>query len=241
MLYALRKKLLHLRHKRTRHYAVFRWRHLVLLLDTKDYISRKILIGGGFEPDLMTAIERRISLRQPSVFVDVGSNFGLYSCLAASAGVPEIHAFEPNPRLLAFQRTNFLLNDFRGITVHECGLSDVDADDQDFLISPRSNSGLSRIGVAADAPWQAGKIRLRRLDGLLTHSNRTAILKIDVEGAERSFLAGARTFLARNRCDLFIEINEGLDATRSLLSSLGYSERRAFADANFWFTNERTE
>jgi len=243
LLYSLRKKLLHLKYKRTNHYSVFRWRNLVLLLDTKDYITRKILIGGGFESDLVDAITSTISLRRPSVFVDVGSNFGLYSCIAAGSGIPEIHSFEPNPRLVAFQRTNFAMNDFRGIKVYELGLSDADADDQQFLISPRSNSGLSKFEkLATDEKWRPGTISVsvRRLDGLLVHSNQTVMVKIDVEGAEPFFLAGANTFLMNNSCDLFIEIKQDLRTTRLALAALGYSEKREFRDGNFWFTNYRS-
>jgi FkbM family methyltransferase len=210
------------------------------LLDTKDYISRKFLIGGGFESDLVDAIISAISLRKPSVFVDVGSNFGLYSCIAAVGGVPQIHSFEPNPRLVAFQRTNFAMNDFRGIKIHGFGLSDVDADDQQFLISLRSNSGLSRLEkLAADQNWQSGTISQRRLDGLLAPSNRTVIVKIDVEGAEQFFVRGAKTFLMSNSCDLFIEITQDFETTRSALAALGYAQLREFHDGNFWFTNYR--
>ena len=239
MFYSLRKKLLHLKHKRTNHYSVFRWRDLVLLLDTKDYISRKILIGGGFEPDLVDAIERSISLRKPALFIDVGSNLGLYSCIAARAGVAEIHSFEPNPRLLAFQRANFAMNEFRNIEVHACGLSDFDADDQDFLISPRSNSGLSRFGnrPADDDDWHVGRIPVRRLDGLFTHSGQVVMVKVDVEGAERRFLAGAKAFLTNNRCDLFIEIIDGRAEVSPILAAMGYAQQREFAANNFWFTN----
>jgi FkbM family methyltransferase len=240
LLYSLRKKLLHLKYKRTNHYSVFRWRNLILLLDTKDYIARKILIGGGFEPDLVDAMMSTISLRKPSVFVDVGSNFGLYSCLAASGGVPEIHSFEPNPRLVAFQRANFAMNDFRSIKVHELGLSDADADDQEFLISPRSNSGLSKFGkLATDENWQPRTISVsvRRLDGLLAHSNQAVILKIDVEGAEQFFVAGAKTFLTNNSCDLFIEIKQDLRTTQWALAALGYALQQEFRDGNFWFAN----
>lgn len=240
MLYSLRKKLLHLKYKRTNHYSVFRWRNLVLLLDTKDYISRKILIGGGFESDLVDAITSSISSRKPSMFVDVGSNFGLYSCIAAAGGVPEVHSFEPNPRLVAFQRTNFAMNDLRRVKIYEFALSDVDADDQKFLISPRSNSGLSKFEkLATDENWQSGTISVRRLDGVLAHSSQTVLVKIDVEGAEQFFVAGAKTFLVNNSCDLFIEIKQELEATRAALAALGYSQQREFRDGNFWFTNYR--
>jgi FkbM family methyltransferase len=239
LFYSLRKKFLHLKHKRTDHYSVFRWRDLVLLLDTKDYISRKLLIGGGFEPDLVAAIERRIAQRKPTLFIDVGSNLGLYSCIAARAGVPEIHSFEPNPRLLAFQRANIAMNDLRNIEVHACGLSDIDADDQDFLISPRSNSGLSKFGKrpADDDDWQLGRISVRRLDGLFTHSRQTVMVKVDVEGAERRFLAGAKAFLTSNSCDLFIEIIDGRAEVSPILAAMGYAQQSEFAADNFWFAN----
>ena len=238
MFYSLRKKFLHLKHKRTNHYSVFRWRDLILLLDTKDYISRKILIGGGFEPDLVDAIERRISLRKPALFIDVGSNLGLYSCIAARAGVPEIHSFEPNPRLLAFQRANLAMNDLRNIEVHACALSDIDADDQAFSISPRSNSGLSKFGtLPTDDDWQLGRISVRRLDGLLARSGQTVMVKVDVEGAEGRFLAGARAFLTYNRCDLFIEIIDRRADVSPVLAAMGYSQQREFEASNFWFAN----
>jgi FkbM family methyltransferase len=240
LFYSLRKKLLHRRHRRTDHYSVFRWRDLNLLLDTKDFIARKILIDGGFEPDFLAAIEDRIARRKPAVFVDVGANFGLYGCIAASRGVPEIHSFEPNPRLAAFQRANFAMNGFSNIEIHECALADAAADDQDFLVSPRSNSGLSKLGnLTPDENWQHRKISLRRLDDVLSHTGGSAMLKVDVEGAERSFLAGAQRFLTNNRCDLFVEINEDFEETDALLTASGYARMKTFMDNNYWFANHR--
>ena len=240
MFYSFRKKFLHRRHRRTDHYSVFRWRDLNLLLDTKDYVARKILIGGGFEPDFLAAVEDAVARRSPEIFVDVGAHFGLYACVAASHGVAEIHSFEPNPRLAAFQRANFAMNGFSGIHVHECALGDLDADDREFLVSPRSNAGLSKVGGAVpNQNWQSRRISLRRLDGLLPHADKSAVLKVDVEGGEQSFLAGAERFLRENRCVLFIEINDDLEKTSRQLGAMGYDRTRAFADNNYCFETRR--
>src|SRR5882724_3580048 len=69
------------------------------LLST-DYGHRQIAWLGFYELDL----SRRISslARQGGLFVDVGANIGVFSCIwAALNPTNEVYAFEPSPRNLA--------------------------------------------------------------------------------------------------------------------------------------------
>ena len=70
-------------------------------------------------------------------------------------------------------------------------------------------------------------VACRRLDSLIHESNLPApdVMKVDIEGAEKLFLSGARDCLSRHSPKLVIELH-GVETARSVfdfLSSVGYT------------------
>lgn len=79
------------------------------------------MVTGAFEPQERAVLERL--LHDSDVFVDVGANVGLYTCLARSAG-KTVLAIEPLQRNLDYLYANLRANGFEDVEVFPVGLAD---------------------------------------------------------------------------------------------------------------------
>jgi FkbM family methyltransferase len=129
-------------------------------------------------------------LRPGDLFVDVGSNVGPYALWAGDLGASVI-AVEPSPAAALRLRRNVAHNDFP-IAVLECAL----ADRRCRMRLTREKDAMNHLVRDADRPGE--EIAVDTLDNVL--GDRTAAgVKIDVEGAERLVLEGARRALRERR------------------------------------------
>lgn len=159
-------------------------------------------IGGlmfisGFEKAELEFV--RSSLQPGDVFLDIGANGGLYTLVAArrvgSSG--HVFAFEPGQRELELLRRNVRLNQLDNVTIIAEALSD--------------ETGTARFAVSLDGamnslaqnrhPWQKiqkwENVSTITLDEALVKYQIPKIdfIKMDVEGAERLILAGAKKLM----------------------------------------------
>jgi len=150
----------------------FKWRELNLMLDACKRFS-------------------------PEVFVDIGANLGVYSCvLGRHKAVPRIVAFEPERANFARLAANVKLNRLDGVVeLHEVALG---AKSGSIALSPASpsNRGTSRIAGAADE--NAYDVPVIPFDDVLRIDGRRIAAKIDVEGSELEVLMGGAQFFTRN-------------------------------------------
>jgi len=156
-------------------------------------------------------------LHANSVVLDVGANVGFWTVpMALGLGAEgRVHAFEPLPSNATRLRENVSLNGMEHVVrVHEIGLSDQPAT---LEISLREDFARgSQTGNAAividknDRKFECTAIQVDTLDRVLDllDIQRLDLVKIDIEGHEDKFLAGARSAISRFRPILFIEINE---------------------------------
>lgn len=155
------------------------------------------------------------ALPDTDVFVDVGANEGIYTCLAAAAGV-SVCAVEPEAGNLKFLLSNIEGNGFANVEVLPVAVAEA--------------AGVRRFygdGVIASLSpswhrWRPSFSRLvpvSTLDGLFAGRwpGQRLFCKIDVEGAEMEAMRGAETLLARQpRPRWLVEIFPVLrDAERS--------------------------
>src|SRR5258706_16147572 len=66
-------------------------------LKTRKYIANRMMLQGTFEIEEIDIIKSH--MRDADIFVDVGANIGLYTCIARSLGKPAV-AIEPQPQNL---------------------------------------------------------------------------------------------------------------------------------------------
>ncbi|MDQ7908204.1 FkbM family methyltransferase [Phytohabitans sp. ZYX-F-186] len=168
-------------------------------------------------------------LRPGDLFVDVGSNVGAYALWAGDAGA-QVIAVEPAPDAARRLRENVALNGYP-IGVLQCGL----ADRPGRMTLSRGEDTTNHLLFDPDAAGDT--IEVDTLDEVLG-GRAVAGVKIDVEGAERLVLEGARRALAEGRIGaLQIEWNARsvgmLGEDRSPIVALldGYGYRFARPDA----------
>lgn len=157
--------------------------------------GNRAMEAGTFE-EAELALLRQL-LRSDDVFVDIGANIGLYTCLARSLGCAAI-AIEPLAANLRWLYANLSANDWDDTEVLPLGLGPSPG----LATLYGSDTGASLLpgwaGVA-DHPFLQQVIPVNTLDHVLGErfSGRRLVIKADIEGAELGMLRGASRTLAR--------------------------------------------
>lgn len=163
----------------------------------------------GFEPNTWATLRGLVAAAK--VFLDIGSNIGMYSVLVRKI-VPDIEviAFEPQPALYDAHRRFCEAN---GVAVEFVSLALSDANGTATLYVPTEDESKGTATIAS-ASCQARKphdeisIRTMSLDAFLAgRPLRTPfVIKIDVEDHEAAVLRGAANTIARYRPVIICEI-----------------------------------
>lgn len=149
---------------------------------------------GTFEP-VETKLVRKLLL-DVDVFVNVGANVGYYCCHALSMGKSVI-AFEPIERNLQFLFKNIKANGWDGIEVFPLALSNKAG----IIEIYGGNTGASLIKDWANIPENYMTIvPSSTIDLVLNHrlEGKRVLFVVDIEGAEKLMLDGARHALTNN-------------------------------------------
>ena len=165
----------------------------VIAIDPADYIGWAVFSTGHYEPTTLD-LALRIMAAEPGLFVDVGANFGWYTCAVAAITGSTVVSIEPDCENCAFLRANIALNGSRNVIVFSGAVGPSPA------LLPMSrrapgNSGTVAVssgeGVCApDGHWVAATPLDVLLDRLVRPAARPVLMKIDVEGFEPQALAG---------------------------------------------------
>lgn len=215
-------------------------------LDIDEYIQKRIYLYQYYEPECVRAARRFMPVG--GVVIDVGSNIGQYSLLAAKllGRSGRVIAFEPNPDVLRLLRHHIEINDFDNIEVIPCAVSDVDGESLFYPSPLKGNTGMGSLIPGNAAPDSHEKINrldpIRvetvRLDQVLESRNisRLSFVKVDVEGFELAVLRGLGSYLERRRIRaLMVEIwpdkyrHDGYSANAIMdyMESFGYQALEA--------------
>lgn len=163
-----------------------------------------------------------------SVVYDVGAHAGYYTLLAASRVAPSgrVYAFEPASENLAYLRQHLRLNRITNASVVPAAVAS-SCGSARFRTGTTSSTG----HLAEDGQLQVSTVGLDEMAraGLI---EAPSLVKIDVEGAEESVLAGAAELLESARPIVFVATH-GRSADRAcceLLDSLQYDVEVFAAD-----------
>jgi FkbM family methyltransferase len=136
-------------------------------------------------------------LKPGMTFWDVGAHIGEYSLLAARCigAVGRVHAFEPQPNMFEFLRCNIVANELSNVTSHCVAVSDR-VGVADFSLHPEPSMSCLNVNYSSDEQMPSVSVRTTSLDEFWTSSGKIPdVVKVDVEGAERSVLAGGESLL----------------------------------------------
>jgi FkbM family methyltransferase len=218
-----------------RHYFTARYRGADFLLQPTGVGTLEISAGIAEYPELSNYM-KCCSDFHFDVFLDIGANIGLYSCiLLKNRCVPRAILFEPDRQNVAHLRANLLINGLLGsVEVHEVALGD--AKGRHRLVPGAIDGGFSKL-ADADQPTDSGyEVDVVRFDDVISFSNRRLAIKMDVENYECKVLAGMERTLRQNECMIQIEAFETRDQVTSLLAAAGYDLVASFPP-NFVFHN----
>jgi FkbM family methyltransferase len=161
-------------------------------LATGRAVGNQAMQAGTFEPEETDLI--RSHLHDADVFVDIGANIGLYTCLAKLEGKHAI-AFEPQPKNLTILYANLIENSYRDVEVYPIALSD-----RPHLATlyGASGTGASLVeGRDHELLQTRSTVPSSTLDILLGERflGKKLVIKMDVEGGEYGILRGAERVL----------------------------------------------
>jgi len=224
--WSIKKRLIRLFRKR---YVVVKRLGFNFLLDNKNWIDTRLLIGQPYEKAQLNKMRDLANEEGCEVFLDIGSNIGLYTIfLSQCPRLSEIHAYEPVRRNFYQMQANLLINGLESaIKTHNCALSD-HSYMAEINIDP-SSTGISRIDIG-DRDRDCFKIKEEitcvQLDENQNWKNKKIIIKMDVEGHELAALKGMRKALIDNKVIIFVEAFEGSNemSVSKYLKELSFKE-----------------
>jgi FkbM family methyltransferase len=169
---------------------------------------------GASEPFVQQLLAERLA--RGSVFVDVGASVGFFTLIAARliGATGHVYAVEPQPRAAAVLRRNVASNHLENVTVLELAAGD-HRGFSNIASGDHLTARLSEVGHV---------VRVLPIDELDLPS--ATLIKIDVEGAETSVLAGMQRLLTLRRPSIVCEIHGDTRAEcERLLTTASYSVR----------------
>lgn len=191
-------------------------------------VDAAIYFLGAFEKPLLHFMEDtlRVLATAQGVFVDVGANVGQHS-LFMSRIAAQVVAFEPYEPVRLRLLHQMKLNGISNIEVYATGLSD-SSDTLPFYAPVGSNAG---IGSFDPKSTKKGNIAIGKLalvsgdDHFEQHKpERLDVLKIDVEGFERSVLQGLKNTLQTYRplvvCEMTYGNADSFTTSEDIINSL---------------------
>ena len=164
----------------------------VIAIDPEDYIGWAIFRTGSYEPASLK-LALRIMSAEPGLFVDVGANFGWYTCAVAPIADATVIGIEPDAENCAALLANIDRNGLRNVVVFHGAVGPQPA----LLTMARRSPGNSGTVAVASGPtpgsgsyWTASTPLQDLLNALAQPAARPVLIKIDVEGFEPQVLAG---------------------------------------------------
>jgi FkbM family methyltransferase len=159
-----------------------------------DVIGREMLLQ-RFEWLQIPAMLQACRELKPAAFIDIGANFGLYTCIIGRQKLADrLIAFEPNRTVVERLRAHIALNGVTGVEIHETAVGETRHKAALSLGAP----GFDALSSVVSAHPGGYEIDVVPLDETLSFAGKPLVVKIDVEGYELEVLAGAKNLFTQN-------------------------------------------
>jgi FkbM family methyltransferase len=163
-----------------------------LRIELPDHIQKVIWLTGRWEP-VITEFFRQ-TLTPGDTFVDVGANIGYYSLLASRivGDTGHVYSIEASPTIFHLLERNIALNHVANVVPVQEVAADSEGE-REFWLSWEHNRGQSTAVEAVGRRRgmnSEGRVRCGTLTSIVPNERLLSarLIKIDVEGAERSVL-----------------------------------------------------
>ncbi|HET8920710.1 MAG TPA: FkbM family methyltransferase [Xanthobacteraceae bacterium] len=212
---------------------VHRGRYFICRYFGAEFLVRSANVGGLeisakiAEHGELKNFMRGAAAIKPAIFIDVGANLGLYTCiLMKNRLAPRAILFEPDRRNRVHLGANLLINDLldANLEIHPVALG---AEPGRFRLvpGPERDIGLSQIVETVrqgESQGQGYDVEVVRFDDFVALTGQTLAIKIDVERYERKVLAGMARTLRDNRGIVQVEVLEAREETVQLMTAAGF-------------------
>jgi FkbM family methyltransferase len=220
---SFRKRLIGLMHGDE--YFVANYFGTRFMVRRQDMVTREIALQNFERPQIEYMIGACARLR-PAIFIDIGANGGLYSCILLKGKfVPRALLFEPDRRNFDHLRANLVINKLTEVADSRQAAAGAVPGKLRLVPGGESNTGASRISGDMEQGYDVEAVRL---DDVIALSNRTIAVKMDIEGYELQALAGMTRTLRENRGVVQIETTATRAEVIKFMRALGYEQTADF-------------
>ena len=189
---------------------------LVFLLDPEDrVIMPRFVLDGEYEQHTTAFLFKTVT--PENVCIDVGANFGYFTCLMARlAWQGKTIAFEADPKVFGLLRENVFVNWCEPV-VESINAAVGSAEGKVTLhrrVGRSANTSMFAPGPDEADPTgvtvtEEFSVDCVTLDALVDRLKRVDLVKIDVEGAETLVVRGMRELVRRHRPTIVMEWSAG--------------------------------
>ena len=168
---------------------------------TDEIMAPQLIVYRQWEEDISRFVLN--SMTPDTGFIDVGANFGYFTCLAGSRIGTTGHGFvvsvEANPRMVDLLRRNSRINwSMCPIDIHDCAVSDRTGYVEFAVPEGRAaNAGLAPSG-SQQSPGERRFVVPTKTLAQIVGERRVDLMKIDVEGFEVMVLQHLGPILAHS-------------------------------------------
>ena len=173
---------------------------------TGDYYSYCFWAHGYYEWRLWAIA---LAVCEPGdTIVEIGANVGTETIGFADIVGPRgrVVAFEPLPELFSQLSESIRRNRFEHVDLWPFAVGDA-CRIMSFTLPTQDNSGLGHFSVDGESSQASLPVQCVRLDDLATCLGPARLLLADIEGAEPAMLRGGRSYIARHRPYLVLEVH----------------------------------
>jgi FkbM family methyltransferase len=177
------------------------------LIELDPLDSLLLSVNGNYE-----AFEQSLfvgCVRSGDTVLDIGAHIGLYTLQAARAAGPQgrVFAFEPSVENFALLVRNIEGNGYENVHAERVAVSDREGHAE--LSLSAANTGDHSLVTVGTAGRRTERVQTVAVDGI-SELSTIDVVKLDVQGAEPSVIAGARLTLDANEDVLmFMELSPG--------------------------------
>jgi len=169
-------------------------------------LSRNSSVKNNFLNNSLTDFESSyelegVKLEENDIVIDAGANIGSFSIFASKIigknGL--VFSFEPIEETYSLLNKNVKINNTMNVQTIPCALGDINIEVDFFVNTDKLVSSSSEI---QGENTLIKKVRQITLDSFLSekpHINKINFIKVDIEGAERKFLDGAKNTIQKHK------------------------------------------
>lgn len=182
------------------------------------YIDWMVYFFGAYEKQTIYLYRDIVNKKNQSVFIDIGANIGHHS-LFMSNYCAQVHSFEPYAKVSDKLKQKISKNEVKNITLHPVGLGEKN-EELPFYAPQGANTGTgSFVSTHSSSNQEYGVLKIvdagEYISNLLLA--KIDLIKIDVEGYEKSVLLGLKNILKKYEPTVVMEFS---NTTKESFSSL---------------------